>query len=102
MSGWAGDRAGVDVDREVALAQTAVDDLALGDRGEHVDISLGQLGADRAVAVGGVAQHPPRAPLVGLGIDQVLGLRPVGLAGRRDINGRDQRLGVFVADADSL
>jgi len=40
-------------------------------------MAVDELGADRAGAVGGVADDPLRAPLLGLGIDKMLGLRPV-------------------------
>ena len=90
------------IDSEVALAQPVLDDRALGDGREHVDVALGQLGADRPVAVGGVAEHPPRPPRRGLGVDQVLGLRAVLLAGGRDVDRGDQRLAVLVAAAESL
>jgi len=53
--------AGVEVDRELALAQNALLDLALGHRREDVDPALGELGADRTIAVGSVAEDPLRA-----------------------------------------
>ena len=46
---------------EVALAQAAVGDRALGHRREHVDVAFGEFGADRPVAVGGVARAPASA-----------------------------------------
>jgi hypothetical protein len=93
VPGGAGDRAGVQIDLEIVLAQATLDNLALRDRGEHVDITLGELRSDRPVALRGVAQHPLRAPRSGLGVDEMLGLRTVGLTRRRDLDGRDQRLG---------
>ena len=44
VPGRASDRPGLEVDLEVALAQPALGDRALGHRGEHLDAALGQLG----------------------------------------------------------
>jgi hypothetical protein len=62
----AGDRAGLRVDLEVTLAQPSFGDRRLWHRGEHIDLALGQLAADRAGAIGGVAEQPLRAPVLGL------------------------------------
>ena len=88
----AGDGAGVHIDREVLLAEHAVLDFALGHRREHVHLALGELGADRSVAIGGVAQDPLGPLFRGLAINQVLGLWPVCLPARRDVHRDDQRL----------
>ena len=71
-------------------------------RREHLDVALGQLGADRPGPVGGVAEHPLRPPRRGLGVDEMLGLRAVLLDGGRDRDRGDQRLGVLVTAAESL
>ena len=52
----AGDGAGVKIDREVALAQTAGFDCPGRQRCEHVDVTFGEFGADRPGPVGGVAR----------------------------------------------
>ena len=77
MPGWTGDRPSGRVDREVALADTPLNNLAFRDRGEHVDVALGELCAHDTVAVGGVTKNSVRALLGRLLVDQVLGLRAV-------------------------
>ena len=86
-----------------ACRRRSVLDLALRDRGEHIDVTLGELGADRPVAIGGIAQDPVGPSLWRLAVDQVLGLRAVGLRrpGRRAPPMISGSL-LFVAAAESL
>jgi hypothetical protein len=88
----AGDGAGLEVDLEVALVDAALAARRLGRRRKHLDPVLGELGSDRAGAVGGVAEQALRAARLGLRADQRLGLRSVRLVGRRHLDGGDQRL----------
>lgn len=67
------------------LAEPVLDKLALRDRSEHLDPALGQLGADRPVAIGGVPQD-----LIGSlcwGRRSIRCLRTIGLASRADMHG---------------
>lgn len=93
VSGRAGDVAGVEIDGKVTLVQPAFAARLVMDRGEDLDAAAGELLARRSDAVGGVAEYPRRAALLGLAVDQRADARGVMLAGRRDINRADQRLG---------
>ena len=88
----AGDRVGVEINAERTLAQAAFVDRPLGHLGQDVHLPIGEFCPDGAVAIGGVAEDPPRSSLGRLGVDQVLGLRSVLLSGSSDVHGRDQRL----------
>ena len=52
--------------------------------GQHADLALLELLADLDVAVGGIADHPPRAPRLGLLVDQPGGVVAVVLVAGRD------------------
>jgi hypothetical protein len=102
LPGRAGDRAGLQVDLELSLAEAILCDLALWDRGEHLHITLGQFASDRPVTVGGIAEHPAWSALRRLGIDQVLGLLPVGLTPGLTCTAVISGSLLFVAEAESL
>ena len=59
LPAWAADEVGGQVYGKVALAQPAVARRAFGDRREDVDVALGELGADRPGAIGGVGREAP-------------------------------------------
>src|ERR1039458_8500294 len=92
VPGGAADCPVLEIDRKIVLDEAPLHDLALRHRGEHLHIALGQLGADRPVAIGGIAEYPAWPAPWWLGIDQVLGLRPVALTPSTDVHGGDQRL----------
>jgi hypothetical protein len=77
LAAWAGDGAGRGVDDKVALAQPTLARRALGDGRQDLNLALGQLGANRPDAVGGVIDQPRRAAGLGLAVDEVFGLRTV-------------------------
>jgi hypothetical protein len=89
-------------DLELLLAEHAVDDLVLRNRGEHIDTTRGEPARNRPVAIDGVAQDPLGALFWRLAVDQVLGLRAIGLAGRADIHRDDQRLAADHCRSHSL
>src|SRR5438128_1115915 len=92
VSGGAADCPALEIDGEVVLAEATLHDLALRHGGQHLDVPFRQLLTNRPVAIGGVAEHTTRPTLLGLSVDQVLGLRSVVLPTRRDVHGRDQWL----------
>jgi hypothetical protein len=62
VAGRTGHAADTEIDPKVVLGQPPVLDWRLRDRGENVDLALGQLGADRPRPVGRVAQQPLGPP----------------------------------------
>jgi hypothetical protein len=98
----AADRVRVKIDIELALADAVRHDHAFGHRGEHLHLPLSQLGADRPVAMGHITKSPPWPALRRLGIDQMLGLRTILLAGRTTCTAKIKGSQPFVAAAESL
>ena len=103
LAGRAGHRADVEVDVEVALGQAAFVGRRLGHRGQHLDRALGELGADRSGAVGGVAEQALAGAAVGAGRRSAAW--PAGRPARwrrRDLDRGDQRLARVGRRAESL
>jgi hypothetical protein len=98
----AGDRASVEIDLEITFAEAIGDHLALGHRSEHLHITLGRLGPDGPVAVGGVAQHAFGAFPGRLGVDEMLGLVPSVSAAAQTCTAVISGSLVLVAAAESL